>query len=58
MELAQHYAPDTLKMELLLSSIQKARFEGEERMALDKLSRLAREPFDLFELHGATRLEG
>ncbi|MDH5785271.1 MAG: hypothetical protein OEZ16_06645 [Chromatiales bacterium] len=58
MELAQHYAPDKLKMELLLSSIQKARFEGEERMALDKVSRFAREPFSTFQLNGAKLLEG
>ena len=58
MDLAQHYAPDTLKMELLLSSIQKGRFAGEEKMALDKLSRFAREPFAHFQLNGAKVLEG
>ncbi len=58
MELAQHYAPDTLKMELLLSSVQKARFEGEEKMALEKLSRFAREPFEHFQLNGAKLLGG
>ena len=56
MELAQHYAPDTLKMELLLSSIQKERFEGEERLALEKVSRFAREPFAHFQLNGAKLL--
>ncbi len=56
MELAQHYAPDTLKVELLLSSIQKERFAGEEKMAMDKLSRFAREPFAQFQLNGAKHL--
>ncbi len=56
MELARHYTPDTLKMELLLSSIQKARFEGEERMTMDKVSRLAHEPFSHFQLNGAQLL--
>jgi hypothetical protein len=58
MELAQHYTPDTLKMELLLSSIQKERFEGEEKMAMDKISRLVREPFSRFQINGAKLLEG
>lgn len=58
MELAQHYAPDTLKMELLLSSIQKERFEGEEKMAMEKISRFAREPFSHFQLNGAKLMEG
>ncbi len=53
MALAQHYSPDSLKMELLLSSIQKGHFDGEERMAMDKLSRFAREPFAHFQLNGA-----
>lgn len=52
MELARHYAPDTLKMELLLSSIQKDRFEGEEKMVMDKVSRFAREPFSHFQFNG------
>lgn len=56
MDLARHFSPDTLKMELLLSSIQKGHFEGEERMALNKLSRFAREPFSRFQLNGAKRL--
>ena len=56
MDLARHYSPDTLKVELLLSSIQKGHFEGEERMAMDKLSRFAREPFARFQLNGAKRL--
>lgn len=56
MELAQHYSPNTLKIELLLSSIQKGHFEGEERMALQKVSRFARAPFSLFQLNGAQRL--
>lgn len=56
MELARHYAPDTLKMEFLLSSVQKARFEGEEKMALDRVSRFAREPFAFFQLNGAKLL--
>lgn len=56
MELAEHYAPNTLKVELLLSSIQKERFAGEEKMAMDKLSRFAREPFAHFQLNGAKRL--
>jgi hypothetical protein len=56
MDLAKHYCPDTLKVELLLSSIQKGHFEGEERMAMDKLSRFAREPFSHFQLNGAKRL--
>lgn len=58
MELAQHYTPDTLKMELLLSSIQRGHFEGEERMAMDKVSRFAREPFSRFQLNSAKRMEG
>ncbi|MEN8170021.1 MAG: hypothetical protein ABFS08_07340 [Pseudomonadota bacterium] len=57
MDLAKHYCPDTLKVELLLSSIQKGHFDGEERMAMDKLSRFAREPFSHFQLNGAKRLE-
>lgn len=55
-ELARHYTPDTLKMELLLSTIQRGHFEGEERMALEKVSRLGREPFAYFQLNGAQRL--
>jgi hypothetical protein len=58
MELAQHYSPDTLKMELLLSAIQKAHFEGEERMVLEKVSRFGREPFSHFQLNGSKVLEG
>lgn len=57
MELARHYAPDTLKMELLLGSIQKSRYEGEEKMAMDKVSRFSREPFDFFQLNGAKIME-
>jgi hypothetical protein len=56
MELAQHYSPNMLKIELLLSSIQKGHFEGEERMALQKVSRFARAPFAHFQLNGAQRL--
>jgi hypothetical protein len=56
MELAEHYSPNTLKMALLLSSIQRGHFEGEERMALEKISRFAREPFSRFQLNGAQRL--
>lgn len=51
--LAAHYTPATLKMELLLSSIQKGGFEGLEQLSLDKLMRWAREPFETFLVNGS-----
>ena len=56
MDLAQHYAPDTVRVELLLSSIHKGHFEGEERMVMDKISRFAREPFSRFQINSAQRI--
>lgn len=51
--LAAHYTPATLKLELLLSSIQKGGFDGLEQLALDKLVRWAREPFETFQVNGS-----
>jgi hypothetical protein len=56
MDLARHYSPGTVKIELLLSSIQKGHFDGEEHMVMDKLSRLAREPFSSFQIHSTQRM--
>lgn len=51
--LARHYSPNTLKMELLLSSIQKGLFEGLEEMTLNKLLRWGREPFEAFQVNSS-----
>ncbi len=56
-DLAAHYSPAALKMELMLSSIQKGGFDGLERLSLDKLARWAREPFDMFQLNGSQLLK-
>jgi len=55
--LAAHYSPNTLKMELLLSSIQKGAFEGLEELTLNKLMRWGREPFESFQVNGAKLLQ-
>lgn len=55
--LAQHYSPATLKMQLLLSSIQKGdAFEGLEELTLNKLMRWGREPFEAFQINGSQLL--
>ena len=54
--LAEHYTPNTLKMELMLSSIQKTSFEGLEEMTLNKLMRWGRDPFDAFQVNGSQLL--
>ena len=54
--LAAHYTPATLKMELLLSSIQKGSFDGLEKLSLDKLVRWGREPFETFQVNGSQLL--
>jgi hypothetical protein len=51
--LAMHYSPNTLKMELMLSSIQKGAFEGLEELTLNKLMRWGREPFEAFQINGS-----
>jgi len=55
--LAAHYSPNTLKMELLLSSIQKGAFEGLEELTLNKLMRWGREPFESFQVNGSKLLQ-
>jgi len=55
--LAAHYTPNTLKMELLLSSIQKGAFEGLEELTLNKLMRWGREPFESFQVNGSKLLQ-
>ena len=55
--LAVHYTPATLKMELLLSSIQKGSFDGLEQLSLDKLVTWGREPFETFQVHGSLLLK-
>lgn len=55
--LAEHYSPNSLKMELLLSSIQRGSFEGLEELTLNKLLRWGREPFERFQIHGAKLLQ-
>ncbi len=55
--LAVHYTPATVKMELLLGSIQKGGFEGVEQLSLDKLVRWAREPFETFQVNGSRLIE-
>ena len=55
--LALHYTPATLKMELLLSSIQRGSFEGLEELALSKLIRWGREPFETFQVNGSKLLK-
>jgi len=54
--LAEHYCPNTVKMELLLSSIQKGDFEGLEELTLNKLMRWGREPFTDFQVNGSQLL--
>lgn len=56
-ELALHFTPATLKMELLLSSIQKGCFDGLEQLSLEKLVRWGREPFDCFQVNGSKILK-
>lgn len=56
-DLAVHYSPATLKMELLLSSIHKGGFDGLEQLALDKLVRWGREPFENFQVNGSRLLK-
>lgn len=51
--LAEHYTPSTLKMELLLSSIQKGAFDGLEALTLNKVMRWGREPFEAFQVNGS-----
>ncbi|MGM0592921.1 MAG: hypothetical protein ACQETD_00155 [Pseudomonadota bacterium] len=51
--LAAHYTPNRLKIELLLSSIQKGAFEGIETLTLNKLMRFGREPFEAFQINGS-----
>lgn len=53
--LAAHYTPATLKLEVMLSTIQKGEFDGLARHSLDKLERWARESFETFQVN-ASRL--
>lgn len=54
--LARHYSPNAVKLELVLSSIEKQSFEREEAMASLKLTRWARGPFREFRILGTRRL--
>jgi len=49
--LAEHYSPNTLRIELLLSTIQKEMFDGLEEMTLSKLNHWGREPFERFRIN-------
>jgi hypothetical protein len=40
-------------MALLLSSIQRGRFDGVEQISLDKLVRWGRGPFERFQVNGS-----
>jgi hypothetical protein len=56
--LAEHYSPNTLKMQLLLSSIQKGgAFEGLEELTLNKLMRWGRDPFEVFQINGSQLMQ-
>ncbi|MCW9089041.1 MAG: hypothetical protein OQK54_05890 [Gammaproteobacteria bacterium] len=55
--LAQHYSPGTVKMQLLLSSIQKeGAVDGLEELTLNKLMRWGRKPFEAFQINGSQLL--
>lgn len=56
--LAEHYSPNTLKVQLLLSSIQKQSFDGIEELTLNKLMQWGREPFEAFQVNGSQLLQG
>jgi hypothetical protein len=49
-ELAGHYSPNHVKLELVLSSIQRRPLEHIDEIAMHKVSRNAREPFESFKL--------
>ncbi|MBE0511023.1 MAG: hypothetical protein K0A95_00115 [Chromatiales bacterium] len=48
--LARHYAPNTLKLQIQLSTVQRGEFEGAEQLALDKLRRWGGPGFSRFEI--------
>lgn len=54
-ELGRHYSPDKVRLDLVLSSIQKAATEEPVSLAIDKVTYWGREPFARFEVNG-TRL--
>jgi hypothetical protein len=51
--LAAHYTPATFRIGVLLSSIQRGRFDGVEQISLDKLVRWGRGPFERFQVNGS-----
>lgn len=55
-ELAAHYSPDTLKVELLLRMVGDECLEGIETLALNRLTQWGREPFSHFVANGAQQL--
>jgi hypothetical protein len=48
--LARHYAPNTLKLQIQLSTVQRSEFDGAEQLALDKLRRWGSPGFSRFEI--------
>ena len=54
--LARHYAPDTLRVELLASSLERGEFEGLERLAAHKVSRWLRDSVVEIEIPAVRRV--
>ncbi len=55
-ELARHFSPDTLKVELLLDIVHDETVDNFEAMALNRLTKWGREPFVSFCANTAQRL--
>lgn len=55
-ELAMHFSPDTLKVELLLDVVHEEAAESLETLVLNRLSKWGREPFARFRANTAQRL--
>lgn len=55
--LARHFAPNQVKLELILSSVEREIFEGFEKLAARKVTGWAKAPFASFELFPARRLD-
>jgi len=51
--LARHFAPDQVKMELVVSSLQRAEFDGIEQLSAKKVRRWLERAFDAVDVAGA-----
>jgi hypothetical protein len=57
-ELGKHYAPAKVKLELVLSTIERSRTPDPERLAIAKVEHWAQEPFAGLNILGAREIGG